>query len=83
MSYEVYGFNLPADTLVYYDTKTNPILIKLSVCLNVLLTTFYFDPCDELYATVSVRKFWKLHSETHPHATLFIMLYKKLNIGNM
>jgi len=44
---------------------------------------FIFDPYDGLYATANARKFWERYPETHPHATLFIMLYKKLEIGNM
>jgi len=83
MSYEVEGFDLPKNTLVYYYVGTKPTLTRINGYTNIRIFKFIFDSYDGLYATANARKFWKLHPETHPHATLFIMLYKKLEIGNI
>jgi len=81
MAYEVSGIDLSEGALVYYCINNEPAPLRNypSICLFM----FIFDPYDGLYATVSVRKFWKLHPETHPHVTLFTMLYKKLEMSEI
>jgi len=85
MSYTIPGCKLPEGTLVYvYFTSNNYFLgntvRRIALCGFSFLNNYIFDPQDELYATEGVRSYWKLHPELHPHATLFEMLYKKLDI---
>ena len=39
---------------------------------------YIFDPADGLWATTHVRALWEQHPHLHPHASLFTLLYKKL-----
>jgi len=41
---------------------------------------FIFDENDKLWATEWVREIWSAHPHRHPHASLFTLLYKKLEI---
>lgn len=44
---------------------------------------YHFDPKDELWATATVRGFWKEYPHLHPHVTLFEILYNtQLAEGN-
>jgi len=84
---KVMGFGLPLGTPVYCFIDNKPKLTRIGNFTIARMLAFVFepcnDPCDEVYATEGVRSYWKLHPESHPHATLFIMLYKKLDIGTI
>jgi len=78
MSRATIGYRLPTGTIayVYPDHDT----IWRCDGLNFPYLNFHFDPQDGLYASKSVRTYWVTYPETHPHATLFEILYKKLGI---
>jgi len=78
MSYTIPGNKLPKGTLVYVCVHSRAVR-RTTLCRFTVLNKFIFDICDELYATKNAREFWKSHPELHPHATLFEMLYKKLD----
>jgi len=79
MSYVIPGYKLSMGTEVYaYQCSHTVILYK--VCKINLLNYYIFDPHDRLYATETARWFWEKYPESHPHATLFEILSKKLDI---
>ena len=43
-------------------------------------TKFIFDDSDKLWATEWAREIWKYHPHRHPHTSLFVLLYKKLEL---
>ena len=43
---------------------------------------YIFNPDDGLWATYIARQLWEKHPHSHPHCTLFDMLYNKLNAKN-
>lgn len=69
----VYSGSYKANKFGIYRT----VLVQSSI---LIYFQYIFDPYDGLYASKLTRSLWKLHPETHPHATLFDMVYKKLEI---
>jgi hypothetical protein len=43
-------------------------------------TYFIYDYSDGLWATEWAREIWEKHPHCHPHASLFTLLYKKLEL---
>jgi len=72
---------LPIGTVIYIvDFKDQELLI----CRRTIVETdhrylkFIFDENDKLWATEWVREIWDAHPHRHPYASLFTLLYKKL-----
>jgi len=82
MSYSFLGYDLPTSTFVYVYAGQYTVLKVKSNKYGFAYLKYHFNLQDELYATESVREYWKRYPEKHPHATLFEILYKKLEIGN-
>ena len=81
------GNELPIDTVVYFGGGFTDSISNLSV-LPCKIGSYswkdtiscIFDPNDGLWATQYARMIWKTNHELHPHASLFEILYKKLEI---
>jgi hypothetical protein len=89
MTFVVRGYEMPEGTVLYFLTyccvnfrsygyvkttrsvKDKPHLAGLQ---------YVYDPNDGLLASRNVRKFWEEYPYSHPHCTLFSLLYKKLEI---
>jgi hypothetical protein len=43
---------------------------------------YSYDKDEQIWASCNTREFWECHPQFHPHATLFGILFSKLDIKN-
>ena len=76
------GVDLPKGTPVYFRSYGTGTPVYYIIDHNLFYSHGYYCLGDDgLWTTGAVREFWKKHPHLHPHATLFDILLKKLEIG--
>ena len=82
------GYKLPRGTRVYFwdiDQYPTSHILKDSYTYPIFSPeyhTYVYMENDSLWATNIVRDYWKRNPQFHPNATLFDILYSKLDMKN-
>ena len=79
------GRDIEDNTIIYYLAYTSYGKPNYETCAKQVYKhnihnslTFLYDPIDNLYATPSVREYWKRMPHSHPYITLFRILISEL-----
>ena len=82
------SYELPVGTIVYFCESEVFASHSEFIVSHILpfgnkdhrrYFSFTFDDKDGLWASLYVRQLWKKEIHSHPHCTLFDMLYSKLD----